>query len=116
MIREEAREREHVALTVAVAVVLFRLSGKQVGGTRSADALRLFNDVAHAMAHVVPIYTRQQNGMPKELGHMEVVQGRFEHGAIFFRTVDGAEYQDLTVQRRDITRSTEALKAANLRL
>jgi len=47
---------------------------------------------------------------------MEVVQRRFEHGAIFFRTVDGTEYHQLTVQRRDIGRAVEALKAANLRL
>jgi hypothetical protein len=68
------------------------------------------------MAHIAPIYTKQPNGLPKELGHMEVVQGRFEHGAIFFRAVDGTEYQNLTVQRRDIPRSIDALKAANLRL
>src|SRR4051812_22533183 len=114
--RDEARELEHVALSVAVAVVVFKLSGEQVGGTRSPEALRLFNDVAHAMAHIVPIYTLQRNGLPKGLGHMEVVQGRFEHGAIFFRTVDGVEYHQLTVQRRDITKSIEALKAAKLPL
>ena len=83
MKREDARELEHVALSVAVAVVVYKLSGEQVGGTRSPEALRLFNDVAHAMAHIVPIYTLRPNGLPKELGHMEVVQGRFEHGAIF---------------------------------
>jgi hypothetical protein len=114
--RHDARELEHVALSVAVAVVVFKLSGEQVGGTRSAEALRLFNDVAHAMAHIVPIYTLQPNGLPKELGHMEVVQGRFEHGAIFFRAVDGTDYHQLTVQRRDITKATQMLKAVNLRL
>ena len=77
-----------------MAVVVFKLSGEQVGGTRSPEALRLFNDVAHAMARVVPIYTLQRNALPKELGHMEVVQGRFEHGAIFFRAVDGAEVRE----------------------
>jgi len=116
MVREEAREREHVTLSVAVAVVVYKLSGEQVGGTRSPEALRLFNDVAHAMAHIVPIYTTQRNGLPKELGHVEVVQGRFEHGAIFFRAVDGGEYHQLTVQRRDITKAIDALKAAKLRL
>ena len=113
--REYAREREHVALSVAVAVVVYKLSGQQVGGTRSPEGLRLFNDVAHGMAHVVPIYTTQQNGLPKALGHMEVVQGRFEHGALFFRAVDGEEYHSLTVQRADITRAVDALKAVNLR-
>lgn len=116
VIHEDTREREHVALSVAVAVVIFKLSGEQVGGTRSPQALRLFNDVAHAMAHVAPIYTQQPNGLPKELGHMEVVQGKFEHGALFFRSVDGIEYHHLTIQRRDITRAIEALRAANLRL
>ncbi len=115
MKREDARELEHVALYVAVAVVVHKLSGEQVGGTRNPEALRIFNDVAHAMAHVAPIYTTQQNGLPKELGHLEVVQGRFEHGAMFFRMVDGTEYHQLTVQRRDITKTIDALKAANLR-
>ncbi len=116
MNREETREREHVALPAAVAVVVYKLCGQQVGGTRSPEGLRLFNDVAHGMAHVVPIYTTQQNGLPKALGHMEVVQGRFEHGALFFRAVDGAEYHHLTVQRRDITTAIDSLKAANLRI
>ena len=114
--REDARELEHVALSTAVAVVVFKVSGEQVGGTRSPEALRLFNDVAHAMAHIVPIYTLQRNGLPKVLAHMEVVQGRFEHGAIFFRAVDGAEYHQLTIQRRDIAKAIDTLKAANLRL
>ena len=116
MNREEARQREHVALAVAVAVVVYKLSGEQVQGTRSPEGLQLFNDVAHGMAHVVPIYTTQENGMPKALGHMEVVQGRFEHGALFFRAVDGTEYHHLTVQRRDITAALASLKAANLRI
>ena len=116
MKREDARDLEHVALSVAVAVVLHKLGGEQVGGARSPEALRLFNDVAHAMAHIVPIYTTQRNGLQKALGHMEVVQGRFEHGAIFFCAVDGTEYHQLTVQRRDIGRAVETLKAANLRL
>jgi len=47
---------------------------------------------------------------------MEVVQGRFEHGAIFFRAVDGTEYHRLTVQRRYINKALDTLKAANLRL
>jgi hypothetical protein len=94
-------------------VVVYKLSGEQVGGTRSPEALRLFNDVAHAMAQLVPIYTMQRNGLPKALSHMEVVQGRFEHGAIFFRAIDGAEYHQLTVQRRDITRAIDTLKAGN---
>ena len=57
----------------------------------------------------------QHPNLPKELSHMEVVQGRFEHGAIFFRAVDGIEYHQLTVQRRNINRAIDALKAANLR-
>jgi len=116
VIREEARAREHVALPVAVALVVYELSGERIGGTRTPAGLRLFNDVAHGMAHVVPIYTTHTNGQPKALGHMEVVQGRFEHGALFFRAVDGTEYHHLTVQRRDITTAIDSLKATNLRI
>ena len=116
MNREEIRERQHVALPVAVALVIYKLSGEQVGGTRTPQALRLFNDIAHGMAHVVPIYTIATNGQPKALGHMEVVQGRFEHGALFFRAVDGTEYHHLTVQRRDITTAIDSLKSVNVRI
>ncbi len=112
----DIRERQHVALPIAVAVVVYKLSGEQAGGARTAEALQLFNDVAHGMAHVVPIYTTHANGQQKALGHMEVVQGRFEHGALFFRTVDGTEYHHLTVQRGDITTAIASLKAVNLRL
>jgi hypothetical protein len=114
--REDIRERQHVALPVAVAVVIHRLVGEQIGGARSPEALRLFNDVAHGMAHVVPIFTAHPNGQPKALGHMEVVQGRFEHGALFFRAVDGTEYHHLTVQRRDITTAIASLRTANRRI
>ena len=113
--REDTREREHVALPVAVAVVVHKLGGEQVGGTRTPEGLRLFNDVAHGMAHIVPIYTTQENGLPKALGHIEVVQGRFEHGALLFRAVDGTEYHHLTVQRCDIATAVSSLKAVNLR-
>ena len=116
MNRESTRQREHVALPVAVAVVVHKLGGERVRGARTPEGLRLFNDVAHGMAHVVPIYATQQNGLPKALGHMEVVQGRYEHGALFFRAVDGTEYHHLTVQRRDITTAVDSLKAANLRI
>ena len=116
MNREDVRERQYVALPVAVALVIYKLSGEQVGGARTPEALSLFNDVAHGMAHVVPIYTTHPNGQQKALGHMEVVQGRFEHGALFFRTVDGTEYHHLTVQRRDITTAIASLKSVNLRL
>jgi hypothetical protein len=116
VIREESSERQHVALPEAVAAVIYKLSGEQVGGTRTAEGMRLFNDVAHGMAHIIPIHATQQNGMPKALGHLEVVQGRFEHGALFFRAVDGTEYHHLTVQRRDITTAVASLKAASLRI
>ena len=111
MNRDNAYELQHVALPVAVALVVFAISGKQVSGERSAAAMQLFDDVAHAMAHTVPIYTTHSNGLPKELAHGEVMQGRFERGALLFRTVDGVEYHDLTVQRRDIARAIGALKA-----
>ena len=114
--REDARDQEHVALGMAVAIVIYKLTGSQVNGARSTAALRLFNDVAHAMAHAVPIYTTGANGLPRILRQPEVTQGCFEHGALLFRAVDGAEYPSLTVQRRDITRAIDALKAANLRL
>ena len=115
MDREDIRERQHVALPVAVAVVIYKLSGEQVGGARTPEALRLFNDIARGMAHVVPIYTTQSNGQPKALGHMEIVQGRFEHGALLFRAVDGTEYRHLTVQRRDITTAIDTLKGVRVR-
>ena len=116
MIRGDSRKRQHVSLPVAVATVIHKLGGEHVSGARTPDALRLFDDVAHGMAHVVPIYATRQNGLPKALGHMEVVQGRFEHGALSFRAVDGTEYHDLTVQRRDITMAIDSLKAAKLRI
>lgn len=116
MDREDIGERQQVALPVAVAVVIYKLSGEQVGGARTPEALRLFNDIAHGMAHVVPVYTTQPNGLPKALGHMEVVQGRFERGALFFRAVDGTEYRHLTVQRRDITTAIDTLKAVKVRI
>ncbi len=110
MIREDSREREHVALPVAVAVVLYKVNGDQIRGARTPEALRLFNELAHAMAHIVPIYTTQPNGLQKALGRMEVVQGHFEHGALFFRAIDGTEFHHLTVQRRDIKTAINTLR------
>jgi hypothetical protein len=108
-----SRHLQHVALVTVVAQVLFGVTGRQVEGSRTADMLALFNDVAHAISSVVPIYAPESTTTFKALSPLDLMDGKFERGALIFIAKDGRELRGLTVQRRDVLVAISVLKGAN---
>jgi hypothetical protein len=102
----------YVSLPTAVAQVLYRLTGQQVDGQRSEQTLALLNDVAHAISNVVSIYAPDSVTSFRALDPIDLLEGRFDRGAMLFRTKDGREFKGLTVQRADMTIAMTVLKAA----
>jgi len=109
-----ARDTEHVALTTAAAVVLFRVTGKQLHGERSSRTRVLLNDVAYAMANIVPIYMPDGADARKPLEAAHLISGKFGGGAKVFRLKDGTELVGLTVRRRDILAAISVLQSARI--
>jgi hypothetical protein len=109
-----ATEFQYIALSTAAAVILFRVSGEQTSGTRSAQVLDTLNAVAHAVSNVIPIYVAKWAGSAavETLHPIDLTFGSFARGGRVFRMQDGKEIRGLYVQRRDVNGAIAVLKAA----
>ena len=115
-VERRVTDLQHIALATAAAIVLFRLTGMQVEGSRSPQVKAALNDVARAMSNCVTVYAASGEGEPPQaLEPMELMDGSFECGAQAVRRSDGTEITGLTVQRRDMLTAIAILKAANVR-
>jgi len=75
----------------------------------------ILNDVAHAVATMVPIYAPSvHSGLPAALAQLDLIDGRFLRGAQVFRTKQGSELRPLTVQRRDMMSAISILESARV--
>ena len=75
----------------------------------------ILNDVAHAVAIMVPIYAPSVHpGVPAALAQLDLIEGRFLRGAQVFRTKQGSELRPLTVQRRDMMSAISILESARV--
>jgi hypothetical protein len=109
-----ARYREHVDLRVAASVVYSQVTGRRVRGERDPRTLRVLNDVARALASVAPIWVSESDSRVRQVDASELVQGRFESGAMLLRKNDGGELRRLTVQRGDMLSAIALIRAAKL--
>jgi len=75
--------------------------------------LAVLNDVAHAISCVVPVYALDSTSSPNVLAQTDLIDGKFDRGAMTFRTKDGRELKHLTVQRGDMRVAISVLKATN---
>lgn len=110
-----SRDAQYVSLPTAAAVVLFRLTGTQVEGGRSGHTKAVLNDVAHAMANIVPIYVPDPVTGMKPLPPVDLIKGKFGGGARVFLLNDGTEFASLSVQRRDMVSAIAILQSAKVR-
>jgi hypothetical protein len=109
-----SRDAQYVSLPTAAAVVLFRLTGKQVEGSRSDRTKAVLNDVAHAMANIVPIYVPNPVTAVKPLAARYLINGRFDGGGRVFVVKDGTQFARLSVQRRDMLTAISILQSAKV--
>jgi hypothetical protein len=111
-----SRDRQRVPLSVAAAVVLFRVTGEQVDGRRDARTVSNLNAVARALARVAPIYAAEPDNRSRQLGPLDLLRGDFDRGARVFRTFDGRELGALAIERRDMVVAINVLQATRIRL
>lgn len=109
------RELQHLGLATACAVIYFRITGESVDPRRPSLMQGILNDVAHALATLVPIYAPSAySGMPTALAQLELIEGKFLRGAQVFRSKQGSELRRLTVQRRDMMSAISILQSARI--
>ena len=106
---------QHIGLPTACAVVYARVT-RRVPDPRDAPQLdAILNDVAFALSNLVPIYAADaQSAPPKPLNALELLDGRFSHGAHAFTASDGKELRGLTVRRQDMENAISILRAAGV--
>ena len=113
MERTRQRELQHLGLATACAVIYFRITGESVDPRRPSLMQGILNDVAHALATLVPIYVAgAYSGVPTALAQLDLIEGKFLRGAHVFRTRQGDELRRLTVQRRDMMSAISILESA----
>lgn len=106
---------QHVNLRVACAVIYTEITGK-APDSRDVQGMRaILNDVAHAIANVITIYSTQaSSGVPIAISPYELIEGKFRKGGHVFTAKDGSEMDDLTVLRGDMRTAISVLRAAKI--
>jgi hypothetical protein len=116
MERSVQRRTQYVGLPTACAVVYSHVSGQVPDARQPATMQVIFNDVARALASLVPIYvSNPQSDLPPTLAAGELLEGRFARGAHVFVSKSGAEVHGLAVQRGDMWSAIAILKSTGIR-
>ena len=111
-----ARSLQHIGLPTACAVIYAHITGEAPDPREPHEMDRILNDVAHAVSNIVPVYLPcAESELPTALAPIELIEGRFTHGAHVFRTRTGTELRGLTIQRRHMLGAIGFLKAARIR-
>ena len=116
MERSVPRGLQHVGLPTACTLVYHNITGETLDA-RDALAMRsVLDDVAHALASIVPIYARYpDSGVPQVISPAELAEGRFSRGGHLFVAKGGTQLRRLSVQRADLGNAIAILKATGVR-
>ena len=104
-----------MSLSVAAAVVWFRMTGVPVDGRRSEETRKSLDAVARALASVAPVYAGNSAEAAEQLSPNDLLDGEFHGGGLRFRTRDGREFDSLAIERRDMLAAISVLQAARIR-
>ncbi len=111
------RERQHVSLPTAAALVCFEATGITPDASKPEALRELLNDMAHVISNLAAIYaTDPLSGLPAEISSGELLGATFARGAHLLITADGKHYRGLTVLRLDINAAIVILKRAGFAL
>jgi hypothetical protein len=106
-------ERELIPFSEAASRVYIEATGDYL--PLFGDTAAALNNIAQAIAKVVPIYgARKVNETLKPLAARELQQGTFRRGATVFRTSMGIEYRRLYMRSADVGAAVTALKSLGL--
>ena len=115
MDRNRQREREHVGLPTACALVYAQLTGTTPDPAMLTEMQALLNDVARAVSSVVLVYAQTADAsMPVAIPPTDLVDGHFSGGAHEFIATSGRQFHGLTVQRGDMLAAITVFKAAGI--
>jgi hypothetical protein len=109
-------ELQFLALPTAATVVYIAVMGRRPPPPQAGLMSDTLNDVAHALATVVPIYAAAEDGAtPVEVPFRDLLDGQFTRSAHVLITPDGRELRNLVIQRRDMDAAATLLKGAHVK-
>ena len=115
MDRSRQRERQHVGLPTACALIYAQLTGSTPDPAAPSGMQALLDDVARALSSVVTIYAEVADSTtPVAIPSTEPVDGSFAGGAHQFNAKSGTRLRGLTVQRGDMMAAITVFKAAGI--
>jgi hypothetical protein len=115
--RRYARQRQHVSLATAAALVCFSATGVMPDASKPEEMRELLNEVAHALSNLASIYAADAaSGQPVEVPKAEVLGAVFLRGAHLLVTTHGKEYRGLTVERGEMNAAIGILRRAGFAL
>jgi hypothetical protein len=74
----------------------------------------VFDEVARAIAQIVPIYARREADAPREISQGELMDGRFVEGGRILVTSAGSEIRGLVIRRADLATASRVLIMAGV--
>jgi hypothetical protein len=113
----QTRDRQFLSLRTAAALAYMQLVGESPEARDGAAMQRVLNDIAHAISVVATIRTydgTQEGDLPRELGQLDLIEGRFERGAAALVKREGTEVGQLAIQRRDLEAAISILSETGL--
>jgi hypothetical protein len=113
--RSRQREREHVGLPTACALIYAQLTGTTPDPGTLSGVQVLLDDVARALSSVVLVYAQSSDSpLPVAIPPKDLIDGTFSDGAHQFTTRSGKQFHRLTVQRSDMMAAITVFKAAGI--
>lgn len=106
---------QHVNMTIACGVIYSQVVGPRANDFGPARNASILNDVAHAVCMVATIYARDAiSGDLRQIPAVDLLAGKFSHGARRFTTAGGDMLDDLTIQRGEMFNAIRLFKAMRL--
>jgi len=100
----------HISLATATALAYRHLMDEPLITAIGHARNDLVHAVAHALSNVCRIYSTTEDGKVIQISYLDLVDGRFDHGAAILRAANGTLYRRLSVSRDDLHAAMTILK------
>jgi hypothetical protein len=113
--RNDQTGTEFLALSTAAYHVYYEIMGTRLRYTDVSEMNEVLHRVAHALANVAPIYSRDRDaGTYRQLDSVDLIFGVFQRGGTVMRT-SYAEYKGLAIRRSDMREAIEIFRRAGIK-
>lgn len=111
MRRSENVGDSHVSMATAAAVAYRAITGEPLATTMTAKAWNdILDAVAHALSNLCPVYSQTEDGKLVQIPYLDLVEGKFDHGAAILRQASGTVHRRLTISRQHLHDAIVVLK------